>query len=369
MKNLLTLAILLSSATAFATRARLISLGGSPHLSDTMTVFTNPADMTGYKDSLTLETGSSNMTYTASGTSSLTGSEGLLIRSMGDAKFGFGLGHDNQMVFSHRNLYADAVGYPAATTAVLTQQNPFTVAYASKSGDMAWGASLDYSNFNNKTTGSEMKESSMGLNFGARTAQWDAALNLLLGNTWESGTGATKSDIKGNTGFSISGGYNVDSDMYVYGNIVSGGFKSTIAGADSVNYEQMNMSFGVVNTIKQDANEFFYGVGLSNTSLKEKTGDSKSTTMGLPFIIGLEADAASWLTLRGSISQTVLINDEKSTTGATTNSDLSPAGNNTNFAAGAGLKFASVTLDGSILTTQNINSANLLGQVGLTYNF
>ena len=97
------------------------------------------------------------------------------------------------------------------------------------------------------------------------------------------------------------------------------------------------------------------------------------TTMQLPFVIGLEADAASWLTLRGSVTQTVLINDEKTTNGPTTVSDLSPGANNTNFSAGAGLKFASVTLDGTLFKavggSQTVNSANLLAQVGLTYNF
>lgn len=376
MKNLLTLAIILSSATAFATRARLTALGNAAHLTDVTTVFTNPADMTSHKDSLTLETGSSNITYVAPILTSATNTaaEGLLIRSMGDAKIGFALGHDNKMVFVHRYLYADSQGYAAPL--VITQQNPFTLMYAAKSGDMAWGASLDYSNFNNKTAGAEMKESSMGLNFGARSDAWDVAVNLLLANTWEAGT-TTKSDLKGNTGFTVSGGYNVSSDMYVYGKIVSGGFKSTIANVDDVNYEQMDMMVGVLSTVKQDANEFFYGIGLQSTSLNQKTaavGAAKGTAMALPLIIGLEADAATWLTLRGSITQSVLINDRKvSPDVGNPTTDLSPAENSTTFAAGAGLKFASVTLDGSILSggAQNLDAGNgnLFGKVGLTYNF
>jgi len=69
----------------------------------------------------------------------------------------------------------------------------------------------------------------------------------------------------------------------------------------------------------------------------------------------------------------VLINDTKEETGSTTSSEFSPGANNTTFAAGAGLKFNKVTVDGSILAggKQNIDlgSNNLLGQVGLTYAF
>ena len=247
--------------------------------------------------------------------------------------------------------------------------------YAGKSGDMAWGLGLDYSNYQNKLAGAEEKESSMGLNLGARTGSWDAALNLSLGNTWEKGTGATKDDFKGTTGFSLTGGYYMSSDLYIYGNIVSGGFKSTIDTVDATNVEQMDFKLGVVSTIKQDANEFFYGVALSSTSEKQKTAPGqKVTAMTLPLIIGLEADAASWLTLRGSITQNVLIQDEKTAPDVgNPSADLSPGANSTMFNAGAGLKLNAITLDGNLFKaaggTQTVNGGNLFAQVGLTYNF
>ena len=96
MKNLLTLVIVLTSATAFATRSRLNSLGNSPHLSDVGTVYSNPSDMTRYKDSLTLESGVNGGAAYVTDTNTLA--EGLLIRSMGDAKIGFALGHKNALV-------------------------------------------------------------------------------------------------------------------------------------------------------------------------------------------------------------------------------------------------------------------------------
>ena len=384
MKNLLTLAIILTSATAFATRSRMNALGNSAHLVDVNTAYGNPADMMSYKDSLTLETGKTNLAYPADATTSV-GAEGLLIRSMGDAKMGLSLGHDNAMVFSQRSMMDTNLATSAAdNTGVLTQQNPFAYFYAAKAGDMAWGASLEYSNHNNKTLNAEAKESSMAVNLGARTPIWDAAVNVLLTNTWESGTAAaTKNEFKGNTGFAISGGYYMSSDLYIYGNVTSGGFKSTITtanvGTDGVAYDQMDYKLGVVSTVKQDANEFFYGVALASTSMKQKTAAiapaaQKSSTMALPLIIGLETDAASWLTLRGSVTQTVLINDDKVAPDVgNPTKDLSPGDNNTKFAAGAGLKLNAVTLDGTILANGsqalNAGTGNLFTQVGLTYNF
>lgn len=394
MKNLLTLAIILSSATAFATRSRMNALGNSAHLSDVNTVYGNPADMMSYKDSLTLETGSTILTYVNQPVPGAAvvqagpgnGAEGLLIRSMGDAKMGLSLGHDNAMVFAHRSLMdTNTATADIDRSTVLTQQNPFVLLYAAKSGDMAWGASLEYSNHNNKTTSAEAKESSMAINLGARTSMWDAAANVLLTNTWEKGTAATtKSEFKGNSGFSISGGYNASSDLYVYGNVTSGGFKSTNTAAnvstDGVAFDQMDYKLGVVSTMKQDANEFFYGVALASTSLQQKTAAitpaaQKTTAMSLPLIIGLEADANSWLTLRGSVTQTVLINDSKTAPdgGGAASPDLSPGANNTTFAAGTSLKLNAVTLDGTILTggSQDLNAGagKLFTQVGLTYNF
>ena len=381
MKNLLTLAIILTSATAFATRSRMMSLGNSPHLVDVNTSYGNPADLMSYKDSLTLETGKTNLAFPGD-TSTNAGAEGLLIRSMSDAKMGLSLGHDNSTVFAQRMMMVTNAGN---NTGVLTQQNPFGLFYAAKAGDMAWGASLEYSNHDNKTTATPAKESSMGLNLGARTSMWNAAVNVVLSNTWENGTAATvKNEFKGNSSFAISGGYFLSNDLYLYGNVTSGGFKSTITtasvAADGVNYEQMDYKLGVVSTVKQDANEFFYGVALASTSIKQKTtaiatAAEKTTTMTLPLIIGLEADAASWLTLRGSVTQTVLINDSKTApdAGGPASPDFSPGTNNTTFAAGAGLKLNAVTLDGTILTngSQNLNAGagNLFTQVGLTYNF
>ena len=75
-----------------------------------------------------------------------------------------------------------------------------------------------------------------------------------------------------------------------------------------------------------------------------------------------EADAASWLTLRGSVTQTVLLDTSKVETtpvAAGTDSEFAPGTNNTTVAFGAGLKFNKVTVDGALLAagSQTLNTS------------
>ena len=92
----------------------------------------------------------------------------------------------------------------------------------------------------------------------------------------------------------------------------------------------------------------------------------------LPFIIGVEADAASWLTLRASAKQNVILGSSKVNQG-----DSTTIKNNTTVALGAGLKFNKFTLDstlaaGSVPATAgngSIDANNLMANASLTYMF
>lgn len=376
MKKLLTLALVLTSATAFATRSRVTALGNAAHLVDVASVYRNPSDIMTLGDSLTIESGK---TYTTAGspdsiltTTATGGAEGLMIRSMGDAKFALSLGHADADIFANRNNARTL----NAAVATVRQQNPIEFTYGMKSGDMNIAGTLTYSNFENKTVGSEQKENSMGLKAGVTAGALNATLALTLADKWEAGTGATLNDYKGKSAIAATVGYDVMSDLYVYGNLKTGGYKATVATVDVLDVESMTIGVGAISKIKKDGAEFFYGAGLTSLSQKEKAtvgAESTNKEMHMPLIIGLEAEANSWLTLRGSVTQNLLLVDsvKTETAPATTVTDTNPGANSTTLAAGAGLKFNKVAVDGSILTagTQTINSGNLLAQVGLTYAF
>ncbi|MCM2354673.1 MAG: hypothetical protein NDI63_13730 [Pseudobdellovibrio sp.] len=367
MKSLLTLAIVLASTSAFATRARVTALGNAAHLVDDSTTYSKPATIFSLSDSLTIESGKTDLVPGTDASTAL-GAEALMIRSAGDAKWALSLGHDDERTFAQR-AEADANN---AGIAIIGQQNPLEVSYGMKNGDMAWAGTLVYSNFNNKVT--EVKESTMGLKFGAATSTWDATVDLGLADKWEAG-GAVNDEFKGKSNVAVRGGFWVASDMYAYADVAMGGYEVTDAGAVVSEVKTTDITVGAVNTMKSEGNEFFWGAGLASSQSKDSkaTGAAieKASSLMLPLIIGVEANAASWLTLRGSVTQNVLIQNEKEETTTATTTETSPGTNSTTFAAGAGLKLGKLALDGSILAnnTQTVNSANLLGTVGLTYAF
>jgi hypothetical protein len=361
MKQLLVIAVALASVNAFATRARVTALGNSPHLSDTQTVYTNPADMFVLGgDYVTLETGLTAATSTSNG------AEGMVVRSMGDAKLGLSLGHDSSNAVDLRTLG----GVPAA---VGSQQNPVEVSYGVKKGDLAWAGTLIYSNYKDKTA-ADQKEDTLGLRGGLRMGALDASLRLGIANNAST---AAFGKFKGTLGIGASVGYEMD-NMYFAGDVTMAGYKTeNPAGTETHKVDRTAISATATSFHKKDGSEFFYGAGLTSSTNKDGATavDSKETSLTLPVWMGFEVDAASWAVLRGSITQTVLINDSKTTAGNNTTVETSPGPNNTVVAVGAGLKFNKITLDGSLeglsggTATQKLNGNTLFSSVGLTYMF
>lgn len=381
MKQLLVIAIALASTTAFASRARVTSLSNSAHIIDTQSVYTNPAKMFLMGDFVNIESGS-----TATTTEDAN-AEGLLVRSMGDAKAGLSLGHksENASAFGLRALLVGGAGAPLATMNVLVeQQNPLELTYGMKSGDMTWAGTFVYSSFNDKAN--EAKENSAGVRLGALTGAWDFSLGLGLLNTVEGKSAVTiapagvtagdEIEFKGTIGVSAFAGYTMN-NMYYFGEVVLAGAKmeNTTTGTEMSKIDSTEITLGAVDSMKKDGNEFFYGISLVNSMLKNKTTDSETTSLTLPVIVGLEAEATSWMTLRGSLTQTVLINNSKTEAAGVTTAETAPGANNTVAAVGTGLKFNKVTIDGTLqgltggAATQALNGNTLLTTVGLTYMF
>lgn len=366
MKQLLVLAIALTSVNAFATRARVTALGNSPHQPDTATVYAKPYHIFALaSDYATLETGATGGTAP---TLQNKNAEGMLVRTMGDAKLGLSLGHQSLNESSWGPLRSISAALGDADLAA-NQQNPIEFTYGKKSGDMTWAGTLVYSNYNNKlaAAGTLEKESSMGLRFGATSGAWDAVANLGLTNTANVING---NKFTGTPAIGVSGGYMMDS-MYFFGGLTTSGAKEETAAAVEV-YKVANQSInvGVVNSHKKDGNDLYYSIALNQSESKYTVAatDTKITSLTLPITVGVEAEAASWLTLRGSVSQATMINNTKNEVAGT---EFAPAANSTTVAVGAGLKFNKLTFDGtmSTATTQVVNAADLLGQVGMTYWF
>jgi hypothetical protein len=383
MKKLLVVAVALASVNAFATRARTSSLGNSVHLIDTNTVYTNPADMFFVGgDYVDLEAGNTNVTpNNVAPTATLGGNdaEGMVVRSMGDAKMGLAIGHDSSLGLQVRALAATL--FPTARN--YYQQNPIELSYGMKAGDLAWAGTLIYSNGVNKVAPNE-KENTLGARLGMRSGNIDASLGIGLANNYQNDTDGK---FTGTLGLSANAGMWMDT-VYLHAKVQTAGYKVENAAGTEVSKVTGNIiQIDAIDSRKKDGNEFFYGAGLMSYMQKDDDAagatPSKITNLTLPVVIGIEQKANSWLTLRGSVTQSVLLNNTKTETVAATTAEGSPGANNTSVAIGAGLNFDKVTIDGTLrgLTTssnltpgggtanQQLDGNTLFGQVGLTYMF
>jgi len=357
MKKLLVLAaVTLASTSAFATKARMSSLSESRQLTDVQTTFVNPADLLLMGTWATFETGATN----GATTNPQPQAEGGFARAMGDARWGFYMGHTGVATLVRQQ----------ASAAFPIENNPINLFYAAKAGDISWGLGLNYSS-NDSKDATKGKQSAMGLAGGMRMGPWDASLDLGLTDSSQFGASGAETKWTGKSAADLRAGYTMDA-WYFYGGYAMGGGKSETAGATNNDIEDSDIVLGAVNSTKVDGGEFFWGVSYDmNTRNDKATGKNKVEETNLPVVIGIEADAASWLVLRGSIKQTVLLSSTKTTPVGGTAGETQTMDNNTTVAAGAGIKFNKFMLDASLAgqTNGQINGNNLLANAGLTYNF
>ena len=359
MKKLLVLAALTAAAApAMASKARMTALGNSVHLIDTQTVFVNTADVHYLGDFATLEFGSS-----ANNAGAGARAEGGFVRSSSMGKWGAYLGRQsstvNTFVSTSNTAIANIPGAPA--NALLTEQNTLDLFYGTELAGQKWGFGVHHSAA--KLESSSQEVSTLGISAGVRNDVWDAYARLGLGGeTKNTSVAGTTLELKQKGLIDVGFGYWFDT-LYVSAKYLT--TKGTLTtGTTETDSEKNNIALNVVDNVKVEGGNFFYGAGFVTD--ESKNGNNKVTNTNLPVIVGMELDAASWLVLRGSITQNVLMGEKKNDPGAT-----DKMANNTTVAAGAGIKFGKLMLDGTLAGSSNgdINGNTLLANSSLTYTF
>ncbi|MBX3018209.1 MAG: hypothetical protein KF767_09995 [Bdellovibrionaceae bacterium] len=313
---------------------------------DVQEVFRNPAEMFGFGDLLTIEYGGQ--------------AEGGFFRSSGDTKYGIYFGNRSASFNAGIDAFNNTTPAPAVT--LLNEQNPFEVFYGSKMGDSAWALSFKYSNAADKATPNR-KVNTMGLRAGYNTDAFEvyAALGL-AGKSEIDGVVTAQSDLS----VRIGGEYFIG-DSIAFVDIQQNSGKVTPNGGADAKASTMNWTIGYESKVRSETAHFFYGAKLASTEAKQDP--AKQTSMKLPLYAGVEADAASWLAVRGFIQQSVLLNSSKNDNG-TTSVDTEGL-NDTATGLGASLKFGKVWIDGTLSAngTGNLNTDNLLATTSLNYWF
>ncbi|MEQ1722049.1 MAG: hypothetical protein ABL930_02670 [Pseudobdellovibrio sp.] len=373
MKNILFVLVGLLSVQAFATKARIASLGNSFHVNDPQSIYSNPLRVIQYSNLVLIESG------VTAATSSTDNAEGAVFFNINDtSRMAVSFGSNNDLVQNGRKFTNSIVG--AATYS--TPQNMVHTFYGVKDGEKLYTMGLFYSNSDDKLNG--LTDSSSGFLLGYKNGSFAVFGSYALVNAVEAAAGKT---FEGGGALKLSGRYNAD-DMAYGVDVGSWTNKSATNTVENEAYGNKSISLRVIKSIKKDGNEVFYGAGIMSNTIDCKTQASatcstKFSSLILPVIVGIEANAADWLTLRGAITQSLPISTVKdeiglpatATSGITGASgavgDLAAQPNTTTLALGAGIKFNKITIDGSLgtATTQAINATALMTQVGLTYNY
>ncbi len=366
------------AAPAFASKARLQALGestnGSQYISDNRNVFLNAAHVNNHKDLVTFETGASSAVTDGADTPR---AEGGYFFSNGNMVYGVQLGEQSDT--AHALRVASGI---VTTAANLAERNAIDLFVGGDAG-VKWGASLLYSSSEDKQNvgAQDVKEQdSMRVRLGASQGNWDAFANISITNEVKAADG---DKFEGSAGYQVGGSYMLNS-YTLFANYADFSGDGTVVG-DKKEVSLNTYEVGVGRSTKlNDKTSLFTKVSyraVTTENARQAAGNGarfvnkKREETNLPVVIGLEHDATAWLTLRGSVGQSVFINEIKG-------QDKNTATSTTVVNAGATLKFGDLSVDGVIGNIDNdgttvvagtedgqIRSDVLMSRVSMTYRF
>jgi hypothetical protein len=381
-KTLVIAGLAVLSTSAFASKARMEALGQqgdvSYYLNDSRSVFLNPAALNDMKNYIVTECGASQQADSATAPRA----EGGFFREMGSMAYGLYLGNNG-----------DARTVTSATASFLNHQNAMDLMLAGDMG-MKWGARLHYANSKDEgTTTFARKNSAFGLSLGVSHGDLEGYANLALSDKSE-GAKVAGDMWERKPGMQIGGSYKMSgmtffADYSSTNEEVTGATGSDITAAagghltagtaGKITHKTSDITLGAARVhevnpgarIITDAQLVLSSDEVSGSVTTTENGKVKTTT--LPVTFGMEADATSWLVVRGNIHQNVFLGSSKSIAGKTTT-----IANSTTVDAGATLNFGKLKVDGSVGTTKADNvsgktgvlsTSNLLTRVGVSYWF
>lgn len=414
MKLQLTVALGLAvlATPAFATKARLQALGedsyGSSYINDNRNIWLNSAQVNNHKDLVTYEFGG-NVNQDSAQTPR---GEGGVFKAMGNLVYGVQFGGASNTANALRTGAGlmDITG--TATAPVVTgtglEENNLALFVGGDAG-IKWGANFEYAKTaqEDSPVSSESARTRLGVIMG--DTQVYANINLInnaKGNFDVVGAVTGGPAIDGTAKFEGDLGYQVGAIHAINGNTLFVDYRSfdmssklQATGIDEkkdISSKQGEIGIGRVERLNDKTSLFLKGSyfmrDIENEHGKSAlvgnlfgalctgggiTACKEYKTSRVPVVIGLETEAASWLTLRGSVTQVVWGTNEINGTESTVR-------NSTAINAGATLKFGELSVDGVIGTADatsaskgentgagngTIRTDNLMSRVAMTYRF
>jgi len=366
---------------AFASKARLQALGednyGSQFINDNRNIWLNAAQINNHKDLVTYEFG----TESTGDDAATPRGEGGVYKNHGNLVYGvhFGGASSTGNALRAASGLLTAGGVPDSS-----EQNNIDVFVGGDAG-MKWGANLGYAK--NAVEGSSLSAESMRTRLGVIMGDTQAYANLNLINNAKSAAGQK---------FEGKLGYQVGLIHAWEGHTLFADYRSFEAEnatqKKDIGLKRLEVGIGHVERLNDKSNLFakasyLMGDVENETSVAQTsfgtlcgTGNnavfcSEYKTSQVPVVVGLETEATSWLTLRGSVGAVVWGSEEDKTNERSIQ-------NATIVNAGATLKFGELSVDGVVgnsaagaATSANgtdsgtLRTDSLMSRVSMTYRF
>jgi hypothetical protein len=359
------------SFETYASRARSQALASSFHLLDSTQTYNNPLYAFYMPNQVVFEPGLTTPT-SQTNNAEVFG----LYELPSENRILLSLGHVPQLVYEGRQFInsAASLNYSQA-------QNPLRLGYLFKTSDLSHAVVTDFSQLNNKVTG--QSEKSFVLGYGLEMGRWHFVTEVVAQNDAELAGGLR---FNGAGSFKVGVYYGADTThfFFTYGRSQ---LKSYLDDKLRESHHVQNFAFALVDSSLREENEFFWGLQVKSVktdcldTAAALTCQQSANRVTLPVWFGVETQAASFLKLRASFTQTALFNIQKDSVGypalafeggegAVTEYTSGP--NSTAVAMGLGWMLGPrLTLDGLLgaAGSQIINMTNFLSQVSLTYDY
>ena len=398
-------ALAVLATPAFATKARLVALGeeitGSQYINDNRNIFLNAAHANNYKDSVIMELGGDGAAGTKQDTNLAPQAEGGVLYGWNNMVVGAYFGAESSQT-------QEARSYLVTNRRVVHQDNQIDLFLAGESS-VKWGANLTYSQNKDDTDGTfeDLESQTLTARLGFIAGKFEGFANVSLINSFEGDLDAgagDKEEFKGKLGYEIGGTYRLDNQASVFAfwrhaaweqessvsQVAATAGAPAYTGEADAQTDRFIVGYGRETKLNDKATLFYKASYVLNKRELDTKDDGKATIddYAVPVVVGIEHDSASWLTLRGSISQSIFNeqdNDYDEDLLPLVNTNVVAANpdkkrtrrNTTTVAAGATLKFGDFAVDGLVGTKSDngtrtngvIDSNNLLTRVAMTYKF
>jgi hypothetical protein len=302
------------SPAAMATKARLKALSqatnGSLFVKDERNVYLNPASVHELENVATFEWGTKTATIGAAPAEPIP--EGLAIYKTDNFQYAVGLGRTGDGT-------KDLVAVNSAISSGITffPQTALDVIIGGGTGEYKWGGGVHYARTTyDKAAYPKNTARELTLSGGLLTARWNGYAKLgLIGETSNKTSASVENKIEGKMSFEVGGKYDLDQVQAVGGKVNRGnasydngaGAKGDVTGLTFEGYYYRVLA-------ARGGGSVFGVAGLKHSDVKisPSTGPSTtSTVLTSPVGVGFEQKALSWLALRASVTQNVLIDQTK----------------------------------------------------------